>query len=216
MAPPALPTNYTIGPAEIFTIFFVKLGPLKIIGPFAQRTRDLDDATLRKVAVWAFAIATTAIVIGSLFGRALAANWHVSIASLIIAAGIIFFLVALHQLLEQYEPPHAAATPPPLPPSPMAAALRLLFPIVLTPYGIATAIVLLAASRETERTEIIIALLIAVMVLNLIAMLFARKILVGVTMIVLQVLGAVLGVLQAGLAIEFVVNGLQRLGVIGG
>jgi len=96
----------------------------------------------------------------------------------------------------------------------MAAAVRLLFPIVLTPYGIAAAIVLLAASAETERTELILALLVAVMAINLLAMLFARKILVGVMMIVLQVLGAVLGVLQAGLSIEFIVRGLQQLGVI--
>ena len=54
-----------LGPAEIFTIFFVTLGPLKILGPFAQRTRDLDDATMRKVALWAFLIATIAIVVGS-------------------------------------------------------------------------------------------------------------------------------------------------------
>lgn len=57
-----------IGPAEIFTIFFVTLGPLKILGPFAQRTRGLDDATMRKVALWAFlrvallGIATTRVV----------------------------------------------------------------------------------------------------------------------------------------------------------
>jgi len=202
-----------IGPAEIFTIFFVTLGPLKILGPFAHRTRALDDATMRKIAMWAFVIATVAIVVGSLIGRALTAKWHISTGSLLIAAGIIFFLVALKQLMEQYEP-HASEAPSPLPASPMAAAARLLFPIVLTPYGIATAIVLLSASGEAERTELIIALLVAVMVLNLLAMLFARKILVGVVMIVLQVLGAVLGVLQAGLAIEFIVRGLQQLGVI--
>ena len=96
----------------------------------------------------------------------------------------------------------------------MAVAVRLLFPIVLTPYGIAAAIVLLAASGGTRGTEVIIALLVAVMILNLIAMLFARKILVGATMIVLQVFGAVLGVLQAGLAIEFIVRGLRLLGII--
>ena len=203
-----------IGPAEIFTIFFVTLGPLKILGPFAQRTHDLDDATMRKVAVWSFVIATIAVVVGSLLGRAVAAKWHVSLASLLIAAGIIFLLVALHQLLEQYEPPHSAAVAAPLPPSPMVAAIRLLFPIVLTPYGIAAAIVLLMASGEAQRTEVIIGLLVAVMAVNLFAMLFARKILVGVTMIVLQVLGAVLGVLQAGLAIEFIIRGLQQLGVI--
>jgi len=203
-----------IGPAEIFTIFFVTLGPLKILGPFAHRTSELDDATMRKVAVWAFVIATVAVVVGSLLGRAIASKWHISIGSLLIAAGIIFLLVALKQLLEQYEPPHASETPPPLPQSPMAAAVRLLFPIVLTPYGIAAAIVLLSASGETKRTELIIALLVVVMAINLLAMLFARRILVGPMMIVLQVLGAVLGVLQAGLAIEFIVRGLQQLGVI--
>lgn len=202
-----------IGPAEIFTIFFVTLGPLKVLGPFAQRTQGIDDATARSIALRAFAIATVAIVAGSYVGARLAANWRVSIASLSIAAGIIFLLVALHQLLAQYEPPDAPVAAPPLPAAPMAAALRLLFPIVLTPYGIAAAIILLVASNETQRTETIIALLVAVMLLNLLAMLFARKILVGATMIVLQIVGAVLGVLQLGLAVEFIVRGLQMLGV---
>jgi len=47
-------------------------------------------------------------------------------------------------------------------------------------------------------------------------MLFARKILVGATMIVLQIVGAVLGVLQLGLAVEFIVRGLQLLGALPG
>jgi len=203
-----------IGPAEIFTLFFVTLGPLKILGPFAQRTHDLDDGAMRRIAVWAFAIATIAIVVGSLVGRALAANWRIEISALTIAAGIIFLLVALKQLLEQYEPPHAAVAAPPLPASPMAAAVRLLFPIVLTPYGIAAAIVVLAHSQDEQRTLMILALLVGVMILNLLAMLFARKILTGVTMIVLQVLGAVLGVLQAGFAIEFILAGLRGLPIM--
>ena len=46
-----------IGAGEIFVVFFVTLGPLKILGPWVQRTRDLDEAAVRKVAVWAFVIA---------------------------------------------------------------------------------------------------------------------------------------------------------------
>jgi multiple antibiotic resistance protein len=203
-----------IGAAEVFTIFFVTLGPLKVLGPFAQRTQGLDDATVRRIAWRAFVIATIAIVVGSYAGAALAANWRVSVGSLLIAAGIIFLLVALNQLLAQYEPPDAPAPRLPLPAAPMAAALRLLFPIVLTPYGIAAAIVLLVASTGAQRTEVIIGLLVAVMVLNLLAMLFARRILVGATMIVLQIVGAVLGVLQLGLAVEFIVQGLHRLGAL--
>lgn len=205
-----------IGPAEIFTLFFVTLGPLKILGPFVQRTRGLDEVALRRVAIWAFVIGTIAVVAGSSLGRILAANWHVSIDSLSLTAGIIFFLVALKQLLAGYEPAHAPLEPPPLPTSPVAAAATLLFPIVLTPYGIAAVIVLLASNREVEHVEMVVGLLVLVMVLNLLAMLFARRILVGATMIILQVLGAILGVLQVGLALEFIGAGLRGLGVLGG
>ena len=208
--------SHTLGTFEIFVLLFITLGPLKMLAPWMQRTRDLDPAAERKVAIWAFIIATVAAVAGSALGRILAGNWHVSIGALSVTAGIIFFLVALKQLLQGYDPPHAPVAPPPLPPSPVAAAAMLLFPVVLTPYGIAAVIVLLASNREPERIAMIYALLVLVMILNLLAMLYARRMMVGLTIIVLQVLGAILGVLQVGLSIEFTVYGLRSLGVLSG
>ena len=82
-----------------------------------------------------------------------------------LAGGIIFFLVGLSAVLEQYHPLHAA--PPPLPAAPMAAAMRIAFPMVVTPYGIAALIVLLANSPSVARTLQILAILVGVMVLNL-------------------------------------------------
>jgi multiple antibiotic resistance protein len=207
--------EHVVGAAEIFTLIFITLGPLKILGPFLQRTHDLGDAEVRQIAIWSFVIATISAVAGSALGRVLAANWHVSIATLSITAGVIFFLVALKQLLAGYEPPHPAVAPPPLPPKPVAAAATILFPVVLTPYGIAAVIVLLASNREAERIGLIMGLLVLVMVLNLLAMLYARRILTGLTIIVLQILGAILGVLQVGLAIEFIVFGLRGVGALG-
>jgi multiple antibiotic resistance protein len=204
-----------LGPAEIFTIFFITLGPLKILGPFVQRTHGLDDATVRQIAVRAFLIATISAIAGGFLGAALLGNWRVSIGAMVIAGGIVFLLVGLRQLLEQYEPPHAPdANIPALPASPTAAALKLLFPIVLTPFGISAVIVLLALSTEGGRTEIIVGMVVAVMLLNLIAMLFARRILVGATIVILQILGAVLGILQAGLAVQIILWGLRNLKII--
>jgi len=204
-----------LGPAEIFTILFITLGPLKVLGPFAQRTHGMDDGTVRQIAVRVFLLGTIAAIAGGFLGSVLLANWRISFAAMVISGGIIFLLVALRQLLEPYDPPHIPdARTAALPASPTAAALKLLFPVVLTPYGIASVIVLLSASRESERTEIIIGLVLAVMLLNLVAMLFARRILVGVTIIVLQILGGVLGVLQAGLAVQILVRGLRELKVI--
>jgi multiple antibiotic resistance protein len=204
-----------LGPGEIFTIFFITLGPLKIFGPFAQRTHGLDDPTVRQIAVRAFLIATISAIAGGFLGAVLLAKWHVSIGAMVIAGGLVFLLVGLRQLLGQYEQPHAPdANTPALPSSPTAAALKLLFPVVLTPFGIAAVIVLLALSTDGGRTGLIAGMVVVVMLLNLLAMLFARKILVGATIVVLQILGAVLGILQAGLAVQIILRGLRDLKII--
>ncbi|HEY6360812.1 MAG TPA: MarC family protein [Vicinamibacterales bacterium] len=204
-----------IGPAEIFTILFVMLGPMKVLGPFAQRTRGIDDAAMRRIAWWTFVVATVGIVTGSLLGRAMLQSWGVSVSALRLTGGVVFFLVALRQLLEQYEPAHAVP-PETLPASPIRAAVHFVFPMVLTPYGIAAVIALLASSLEAERTVMILELVLLVMVLDLLAMLLARRILVGLTVVILQVFGAVLAVLQVALSVELILGGLRSLGVIAG
>ena len=53
-----------IGPGEIFTLFFVTLGPLKVLGPFAQRTHALDIAAAHGIAWRAFVLSVAAVAIG--------------------------------------------------------------------------------------------------------------------------------------------------------
>lgn len=204
-----------LGPGEIFTLLFVMLGPLKILGPFAQRTRGLDDGAVRQIALWSFAVATVAVVGGSLLGRFLAANWNISRGALMLAGGLVFLLVALSQLLEQYQPANQAQ-PEPLPSSPLAAARQLVFPIVLTPYGIAAVIAIVSGTSDVQRITIVLGLVVAIMVLDLLAMLFARKILTGATVIILQLLGAVLAVLQVALSVQLILEGLRVAGIIAG
>ena len=201
-----------LGLGAVFTLLFVTLGPLKIVGPFVQLTRDADEATMKAIAVRAFALAVVAVVAGGFLGQALLENWNISIPALLLAGGVIFLLVGLSLVLEQYQPVHPA--PPPLPAAPMAAAMRITFPTVVTPYGIAALIVFLANSPDAARTASILAILIGVMVLNLLAMLYARRMMGGVTAMVLQVLGAVLGVLQVALAVEMILRGLHELGLL--
>ena len=205
--------QYLLGPAEIFTVFFVTLGPLKVLGPFVERTRGLDQDTTRQIALRAFVIGTIAAFAGGLLGSAMLGPWDVSIAAMALAGGIIFFLVALKQLLQGYEPV-PGTSPEPLPPNATTAALRLAFPTVVTPYGIALVIVLLAASGGGARTATILGLLVLVMALNLLAMVYANRIMAGPAVLVLQVFGAVLAVLQVALAMQFILWGLSGLGVL--
>ena len=201
----------TLGAAEILILFFVTLGPLKLIGPFAHATSTADAKTVRQIAVRAFVLSTICAVAAGFVGRFVLSNWQVTLPALTLTGGIILFLVALRQLLQQYEALH-----PPLAESaaaPMAIALKLTFPVVLTPYGLAAVIALFAASTGSARVEVILAMLLIVMVLNLVAMLYAHRILNGPTVLVLQAVGAVLGVLQVALSVQIMIRALRELGV---
>ena len=205
-------TNSLLGLSGIFTLMFVMLGPLKIVGPFARLTHEVDEKTLRGIALRTFCIATIAAILGTLIGYLLLRNWEIPVPALLLTGGLIFFVVGMRMVLEQYQPSHAP--PAELPPSPMGAAMRVTFPTVVTPYGIAALIVLVANSHDTWRTLVILAMLLGVMLLNLLAMLYARRLLGGAMAMVLEVLGAVLGVLQVALAVSIIFVALREMGAI--
>jgi multiple antibiotic resistance protein len=196
----------------IFTLFFITLGPLKLLGPFARETRDLDTRAMRNIALRAFFIGVVAVLVGGYVGSALALKWSVSVPAILIATGIIFFKVAIDMVLAPYAPVHSQ--PEPLPEQPMAATLKLTFPLLVTPYGIAALIAAIIATNDPARLGAIYGLLVAVMVLNLLAMLFIRQIMRGPMLLALQVLGAVLGVLQVGLAVQIIIRAFHELHVL--
>jgi multiple antibiotic resistance protein len=60
----------------------------------------------------------------------------------------------------------------------------------------------------------ITAALIGVMVLNLLAMLYARKILKAIGIMPLQIVGSVLSVLQVALGVQMILGGLRIIGLL--
>jgi multiple antibiotic resistance protein len=203
---------HLLGLWPVFILLFVTLGPIKVLGPFMQLTHEADEARTKQVAVRAFALGLIAAGVGGFVGKLLVENWEISVPALTLAGGIIFLLVGLNLVLEQYKPMHT--TPAPLPEGKMAAARRVAFPIIVTPYGIAGVIALLVNSPGAPRTSAIVAILVGVMALNLLAMLYARRIMGGFTLLALQIFASVLGVLQVALAVQVVLRGLLDLGVL--
>jgi len=201
--------------SQVFVFFFLMLGPIKIVGPFARITKALDDAARRQLATRAFLISSATTVIAAIIGHSVLQNWHVSLGALLLAGGVVLFLVALTQVLQQYATPSpealAAADG-----SGHADAARIAFPTVVTPYGIAVVIIILATSPNLVYAGAVIAILLAVMALNLLAMLYARQILRTVGIMPLQVLGAVLSVLQVALGVQMILWSLAMLGIFAG
>jgi len=203
---------------QVFTYFFVMLGPLKALGPFAKLTKGVDEAAARKVALQATLIATVGGLAAAVVGQTLLRKWSVSLPALLLAAGMVLLLVALQGVLSQYAEPDAAPSPGDAPTAPVTvppgvAFSPLAFPTLITPYGAAVLIVLLAASPDRSRDVEILGLFVVVMVVDLLAMWFARPIL-KYGKVVLAILGSVLGILQVALAMQILLVAGRLLGIL--
>ena len=126
-----------------------------------------------------------------------------------LTAGIVLFLVALRPVLEQYathEPRTQGEVPAEVPAtSPSALAFSpLAFPTIVTPYGIAVLIIGVTLGRHDSDSGRVA----FVLLLNLLAMLFADRILKAPFVApALGIVGAVLGVLQIALGVQAAADG---------
>ena len=208
-------SHIPISDALIF--FFLTLGPLKAIAPFAQLTQGTDPAFRRAVAWRATAIATSVVFAVALLGALVLENWNVSIAAIVITGGVILFCQAFQLIMQT-----PATAPPPTPPgagqSPPSLAIAhfpLAIPGLVTAPGIAAIAGFIAiAGGDWAEKGIIFASLIVIMGLNLVTLLNIEVILKHGSPLVQRIFGWVMAVLQAALAVQYVINGLVRLGVL--
>ncbi len=204
-----------LGLSKIFTFFFLTLGPKAVIAPFARNTAGLDVGTRRKVAFATTGISLLSIVIAATIGVRVLNNWGISTAALLVAAGIILFLIALESIRSQYTPDDAKPSHHFEHVSIRHTAYKLAFPYVVSPYGVAVVILVLTSRPAGVPIEPILAMLGGIMLLNLVVMLNAQRIAASAYIApIFAVLGAVLGVLQAALGVQAVLTGFRLAGMI--
>lgn len=203
-------------PGKVFMYFFIMLGPLKLIGPFVRLTAGTEPAFQRRLAVRGFIFACIGGLVAAVLGQYLLERWSVSLPALLLAGGLVLLLVALQGVLHQYTPTGEPAGGPAAqhPPTLALALAPLAFPNIITPYGTAALILLLAASAEPAHELVVLGMFLAVMVIDLLAMLYAHHLLKLVSPASLLLLGAVLGVLQIALAIQILIAAGKLLGIV--
>ncbi|MBV8474411.1 MAG: MarC family protein [Hyphomicrobiales bacterium] len=201
--------------SQELTFFFLMLGPFKVVAPFLSVTQGLDPADARKIAWLATLFSSLALAAAGLLGEGLLANYGIPLPILALAGGIILFVVALRNMLQQFNPAASRVAPrgeraagkPDL----LATAITpVAFPAIVTPYGVAALVVFLALSPDMAGRLTIAGLVAAIMALNLIVMLSARRVL-SVMAVVLPILGAVLGVVQIALGLKIIYTSLRAL-----
>lgn len=208
---PPQPQSITFTLGKVFVFLFLTLGPLKLLGPFVLMTQRCEAKARRTLAVRATIVSIVAIIFAAVTGASTLKKWGISIGSLLLTAGLILFLVALKPVLEQFAPQQSRAAPPSdaPPPTPM----RLAFPTIVTPYGIAILIVLVTLRDDIATDSQVLGVAVFVLLLDLIAMLFAQRILTTpLVPIALGIVEPVMGVLQVALGVSAVVRALNILG----
>ncbi|NEN94871.1 MAG: MarC family protein [Moorea sp. SIO3I7] len=197
------------GAFNILIIFLLTVGPLKLIVPFVKLTANADPALRRQLALRGFGISTLVIFAVALLCQNVLKSWQIDLSAMLIATGIILFLVALRTVLSQYNPPTTKENSP-VNPSLKLTINPLVFPSILTPYGIAVVVTMSAMfGRMAIAPGSMFLLLFVVMVLNLGVMLVAHPLLNLIKPVTLRVLGFVFGVMQVALGLDMILTGVK-------
>ena len=206
--------------AETFVLFLALAGPQKVLLSFARLGHVLDVRSLRLVA-WTCSLAAACVgVTCALTAPWIATFFHISTASVGLAAGLTFFVYSVGLVLGvHFDSPATleAETGRPSLTHPLRSGFReMLVPFVVSPLAIAADLLeSLTANDWLHRLEVAGAF-IAVCAVNLIFAWALAPVIGRMHEIVLDVLSRLLGVLLAAVGVELFLQGLAALGVLPG
>ncbi len=197
----------------VFTVFFMLLGPVKLIASFAGITRDMDLRFKRDLAIWSAVIASALCAFVALTGKTLLSQYHISIDALRISAGLVLGITALQVIFQK---PRALSPGTGTRKAIQLAASPVAVPGIVPPAGIAVILISTQLVSDYPGVAQTVAICLAIMmVLDFLVMYFIDRVMKTPGLIlVLTVLGSVLVFMQLGLAIEIILNALRHLGLI--
>jgi multiple antibiotic resistance protein len=201
-------------------IFFTTLGPLKTIPVFYALTRHTSRRHRAVLAMRATIDATLVVAFVAVVASAMMRKWQVSPDAVGIAGGLILFVTALRAItgfsLAELPPPPPEDVSPPQPTWLGPPALSpLAVPTIVTPGGVVAILFFVERAGENSAVRMEVWLMLALMMLaNLIGMVLASPIMRVTRLAVLQIVGWVFALLQAGLAVQAVLNALERLRIV--
>jgi multiple antibiotic resistance protein len=191
-----------------FVTLLVVIDPIGLGPIFIGLTGGLDEVTRRKVALQASIIAFCVLAGSALIGERLLGWLGISLAAFRIAGGLLLFTIAFEMVFQRRSERKADQTGQP---GVALAAFPLAIPLMAGP-GAITAMVLLAGRLNSPvGVTALIAIMGTMLLASYIVFLCAGPLgrLLGTQG--QAILGRLLGVLLAALAVQFVADGVKAL-----
>jgi multiple antibiotic resistance protein len=150
--------QFELSTGDIFILFFLTLGPLKAILPFARATHGTELAFQRTVAWRATVVATVIVVVVALLAPLVLGNWHVSPPAVSITAGIILFSQAFRIIMQPpaIAPGSADQQATPARTSPAIAVFPIAIPAIVTAPGIAAIAAIIALNKHDPGQVVVV------------------------------------------------------------
>jgi multiple antibiotic resistance protein len=196
-----------------FVTLFVVIDPPGCAPIYAGLTTGATRAQARSMAIRASGIAGVILLIFALFGENLLGALHIELDAFRIAGGIMLFLIALDMVFEKRTERREAraervkATPE----VEDVSVFPMAMPMIAGPGSIATMMLLMSRSHDTEQTLVVLAALAAVLALTLLALVAAGPLMKLLGSRVEAVITRLLGVLLAALAAQYVIDGVKAV-----
>lgn len=182
---------------QLFGLLFMTMGPIRAIAVYS-RVGDNDSAPeVQAMAGRAAALVAGGFVLSVVVGTGALEAWGVSFPVLIGAGGVALFALSLQALLA---PPAPARQ---IDPGQVEAA-AIAFPGLFPPIAVVVPLIFAVAFTGIETKLGILAMGLGLIVVNWLLMLRSKAILRAIGPVPLQLFGAVFGVLQLALALQFI------------
>ena len=199
-----------------FTTLFIIIDPPGLAPVFIALTQGMDTAQRRTIAIRAFVVALSLMMVFLFLGEAVLGFIGISMDAFRIAGGILLFLTALDMLFQRRQArreDNAAEGQAEHHDDPSVFPLAL--PLIVGPGAITTVILLAGEAEGAADLGAIAGVIFAVLLIVLLAFFAAPAIERALGKTGLNIVTRVLGMLLAALAVQFVLDGLRGFGIGG-
>jgi multiple antibiotic resistance protein len=202
-----------------FTTMFATISPISVSAMFAALTVSEDAHARRAIAIRGTLIAGVILLGFALGGEYLLTGLGISLAALRISGGILLLLIGIDKVFARSD--NGATTTKAerkeAEDKDDISVFPLATPLIAGPGSMGATILLMADVKgDLPHQLVVIGALIAILLVTLVTLLSASKLqkMLGVTG--MQVVGRVMGVLLAALAVQFILDGIGQSGLLGG
>jgi multiple antibiotic resistance protein len=194
-----------------FVTMFVTIGPIETAVIFAGLTAGVHRPERQSLARRSVFIAGVVMVLFALAGGAALSLLHISLPAFRVAGGILLFLQAMTLTfsspgLSSISPSESRAAQQPGD----IAVFPLAFPLVAGPGALAAVVLVMGRANNWMEGAAILVMLLACLTLTYLAMLGSELLVQRLGRTGADVVGRISGILLAGLAVQFVFDGLRQ------